>query len=54
VISGNVLEDEKVMGVHLAAGISEHIGGAVGVDDFEDPAIVCTRTESTRPGARSK
>jgi hypothetical protein len=54
VISGNVLEDEKVMGVHLAAGLSEHIGGAVGVDDFEDPANVCTRTESTRPGARSK
>jgi hypothetical protein len=40
VISGNVLEDEKVMGVHLAAGLSEHIGGTVGVDDFEDPAKV--------------
>ena len=38
VISGNILEDEKVMGVHLAAGLSEHIGGTVGVDDFEDPA----------------
>ena len=24
--------------VHLASGLSEHIGGAVGVDDYSDPA----------------
>jgi hypothetical protein len=40
VISGNVLEDEKVMGVHLAAGLSEHIGGTVGVDDFENASNI--------------
>ncbi len=38
VVTGNVLEDEKVLGVHLAAGLSEHIGGTVGVDDYSDPA----------------
>jgi hypothetical protein len=38
VITGNVLEDEKVMGVHLALGLSEHIGGVTGVDDYSDPA----------------
>ncbi len=37
IVTGNVLEDEKVMGVHLAGGLSEHIGGTVGVDDFIDP-----------------
>ena len=37
VITGNVLEDEKVFGVHLAGGLSEHIGGTVDVDDFLDP-----------------
>ncbi len=37
VVTGNVLEDEKVMGVHLAGGLSEHIGGTVGTDDFIDP-----------------
>ena len=37
IVTGNVLEDEKVMGVHLASGLSEHIGGTVGVDDFIDP-----------------
>lgn len=38
VIRGNVLEDEKVLGVHLAAGLSDHIGGTTGVYDFLDPA----------------
>ncbi len=38
VVTGNILEDEKVMGVHLAAGLSDHIGGTVGVDDFKSPA----------------
>jgi hypothetical protein len=33
-ISGNVLEDEKVLGIHWAAGRSEHIGGTVGPEDF--------------------
>jgi predicted small lipoprotein YifL len=40
VVTGNVLEDEKVMGMHWAYGLSEHIGGAVGVDDFSDPSHV--------------
>jgi len=40
VITGNILEDEKVLGVHLAFGRSDHIGGTVGVDDFSDPAHV--------------
>jgi hypothetical protein len=35
VVTGNILEDEKVMGVHLATGLSDHIGGTVGVDDFK-------------------
>jgi hypothetical protein len=38
VVTGNVLEDEKVMGMHWAAGLSEHLGGTVGVDDFSDPS----------------
>jgi hypothetical protein len=38
VVTGNVLEDEKVMGMHWAAGLSEHLGGAVGVADFSDPS----------------
>lgn len=37
VISGNVLQDEKVQGMHWAFGLSEALGGTVGVDDFEDP-----------------
>jgi aminopeptidase len=37
VITGNVLEDEKVMGMHWAAGRSDHIGGVIGVEDFSDP-----------------
>jgi hypothetical protein len=37
VVTGNVLEDEKVFGVHIASGLSEHIGGTVGVDDFVSP-----------------
>jgi predicted small lipoprotein YifL len=40
VVTGNVLEDEKVMGMHWAAGLSEHLGGVVGVDDFSDPGHV--------------
>ena len=34
VITGNVLEDEKVLGVHLAFGRSDHIGGVVAAVDF--------------------
>lgn len=33
---GNVLEDEKA-GPHIALGRSEHIGGVIGPDAFEDP-----------------
>jgi hypothetical protein len=40
VVTGNVLEDEKVLGMHWAFGLSDHIGGTVGVDDFSDPSHV--------------
>lgn len=40
ILTGNVVEDEKVYGIHLAGGLSEHIGGTVGVDDFIDPSTV--------------
>jgi leucyl aminopeptidase (aminopeptidase T) len=36
---GNVLEDEKA-GPHIALGRSEHIGGTVGPDAFNDPQHV--------------
>lgn len=38
VITGNVLEDEKVQGMHWAFGLSEALGGTVGIDDFSDPS----------------
>lgn len=38
VVTGNVLEDEKVPGMHWAFGLSEALGGSVGVDDFSDPS----------------
>jgi leucyl aminopeptidase (aminopeptidase T) len=40
IVTGNVLEDEKVFGVHLAAGRSDHIGGVIGAADFSAPAHV--------------
>ena len=40
VISGSVLEDEKVLGMHWAYGRSDHLGGTVGVADFSDPSHV--------------
>lgn len=40
VISGSVLEDEKVLGLHWAYGRSDHLGGTVGVADFSDPSHV--------------
>ena len=40
VITGNVLEDEKVLGIHIAAGRSDHIGGVIGAGDFTNPAHV--------------
>jgi hypothetical protein len=43
VITGNVLEDEKVPGMHWAFGLSEALGGTVGVDDFSDPSHVVHR-----------
>ena len=43
IVTGNVLEDEKVFGVHLAAGRSDHIGGAVGAAGFSDPGFVVHR-----------
>ncbi len=36
VITGNILEDEKVFGLHWAIGRSDHIGGTVGPEDFEN------------------
>jgi hypothetical protein len=38
VISGSVLEDEKVLGMHWAYGLSDHLGGTVGVAEFSDPS----------------
>jgi hypothetical protein len=40
VISGAVLEDEKVMGMHWAYGRSDHLGGVTGVAQFSDPSHV--------------
>jgi hypothetical protein len=40
VVCGEVLEDEKVLGMHWAYGRSEHLGGTVGVDAFADPSLV--------------
>jgi leucyl aminopeptidase (aminopeptidase T) len=38
-VTGVVLEDEKA-GFHWAFGRSDHLGGVVGVDDFESPQTV--------------
>jgi leucyl aminopeptidase (aminopeptidase T) len=38
-VTGSVLEDEKA-GFHWAFGRSDHLGGVVGVDDFQDPGNV--------------
>jgi hypothetical protein len=38
-VTGVVLEDEKA-GFHWAFGRSDHLGGVVGVDDFESPETV--------------
>ncbi len=38
-VTGCVLEDEKA-GFHWAFGRSDHLGGVVGVDDFESPESV--------------
>ncbi len=40
VISGAILEDEKVEGLHWAYGRSDHIGGTVGVAAFSHPGHV--------------
>ena len=40
VISGSVLEDEKVLGMHWAYGLSQHIGGVTGPAQFSDPKHV--------------
>jgi hypothetical protein len=40
VISGSVLEDEKVLGLHWAYGLSQHIGGVTGPSQFSDPKHV--------------
>jgi hypothetical protein len=39
-VTGNVLEDEKVVGMHWALGRSDHIGGSVGPEHFSDPSLV--------------
>jgi len=36
VVTGNVLEDEKVPGLHIAYGMSSHIGGKVSCDVHQD------------------
>ena len=38
-VTGAVLEDEKA-GFHWAFGRSDHLGGVVGVDDFQSPDMV--------------
>ena len=38
-VTGVVLEDEKA-GFHWAFGRSDHLGGVVGVDDFQSPDTV--------------
>ncbi len=40
VLWGNILEDEKVMGLHFAYGRSEHIGGTIGPKDFPEGMVV--------------
>ena len=40
VVSGSILEDEKVTGFHWAYGRSDHIGGITGVSSFKDPGNV--------------
>ncbi|MFX0212332.1 MAG: hypothetical protein ACFFDT_40540 [Candidatus Hodarchaeota archaeon] len=40
VLWGNILEDEKVMGLHLAYGRSEHIGGRVGPEAFPEGMVI--------------
>ncbi len=40
IISGSVLEDEKVLGMHWAYGLSQHIGGVIGPSQFSDPKHV--------------
>ncbi len=37
VVTGNILEDEKVFGLHWAFGLSQALGGVTGPDDFENP-----------------
>jgi hypothetical protein len=39
VVTGNTLEDEKA-GFHWAYGRSDHLGGVIGVKDFDSPANV--------------
>jgi leucyl aminopeptidase (aminopeptidase T) len=57
IIRGNVLEDEKVLGLHWAYGRSDHIGGSVGVNSFSDPRHVVHKdivyAEGTRVGIAS-
>jgi leucyl aminopeptidase (aminopeptidase T) len=36
VVTGNVLEDEKVSGLHIAYGLSSHLGGTVNSDVHQD------------------
>lgn len=36
VVTGNILEDEKT-GFHWAYGLSDHLGGVTGANDFENP-----------------
>ena len=36
IVTGNVLEDEKVAGLHIAFGMSTHLGGKVKSDVHQD------------------
>jgi hypothetical protein len=54
VVTGNVLEDERVMGPHCAFGLSEHIGGAVGLGGFGDPRSVILSDRVWRQGGATE
>jgi hypothetical protein len=48
-VTGCVLEDEKA-GFHWAFGRSDHLGGVVGVDDFDHPGTVVHQDIVYAPG----
>ena len=43
IVSGSVLEDEKVEGIHIAYGLSKHLGGITDIDSFKSKENVVHR-----------